>query len=116
MRQLTLQFDGFAQVQQPIDATAARQRRMQAHQVPALKKNGYQQLVTVVRSLRTTSTGLPYNLSGAFGKTFRSLRSNAIAWCKEHQEQLEVYVGGPAIAASCFILYLLAAVLQGGAE
>ena len=114
MQQLTLQFDGFAQVQRPIDAPAAKQR-MKTHQVPAMTKNGYQQLVTVVRSLRTTSTGLPYNLSGAFGETFRSLRSDAIAWCKEHQEQLEVYVGGPAIAVSCLILYLLAAVLQGGA-
>jgi len=89
MRQLTLQFDGFAQVQQPIDATAAKQRK-------SVTKAWYEVYQALVMALPQC------------GNQVRT-------WCKEHQEELEVYVGGPAIAASCFILYLLAAVLQGGA-
>lgn len=89
MQQLTLQFEGFAQVQQPIDAPAAKQRK-------SVTKTWYEVYQALVMALPQC------------GNQVKS-------WCKEHQEELEVYVGGPAIAASCFILYLLAAVLQGGA-
>lgn len=89
MQQLTFQFDGFAQVQRPIDAS------------PAKRRNEYQALVQIVQSLCTASTAAWYQ---------------AKTWCLRNKEQLEVYVGGPAIAVSCFLFYLLAAVLQGGAE
>jgi len=45
----------------------------------------------------------------------KSLKQRATAWCREHQEQLECYVGGPLIMAFCFALYYLASVLEGGA-
>lgn len=99
MQQLTFQFDGFAQVQQPIDASAAK-RRTKVQPVPELRAE-YQALVRRVQSLCTMSTAAWYQ---------------AKTWCLGNKEQLEVYVGGPAIAVSCFLFYLLAAVLQGGAE
>ena len=88
MQQLTLQFEGFAQVQQPIDAPAAKQRKSTTawYQV-------YQTLVAAIPQ---------------HGSELR-------AWCRAHREQLETYVGGSAIAVIGIILYVLAAVLQGGA-
>lgn len=100
MQQLTFQFDGFAQVQQPIDASAAKQRTVKVQQVPELQAV-YQSLVRRVQSIGTVSTAAWYQ---------------AKTWCLGNKEQLEVYVGGPAIAVSCFLFYLLAAVLQGGAQ
>lgn len=41
--------------------------------------------------------------------------NNVKAWGREHQEQLECYVGGPLVMAFCFALYYLASVLEGGA-
>jgi hypothetical protein len=89
MQQLTLQFDGLAQVLQPVDATAAKQRKGTTawYQV-------YQTLVAAI----------PQH------------GSEVKAWCRAHREQLETYVGGSAIAVFGIILYILAAVLQGGAQ
>lgn len=89
MQQLTLQFDGLAQVLQPVDATAAKQRKSTTawYQV-------YQTLVAAI----------PQH------------GSEVKAWCRAHREQLETYVGGSAIAVFGVMLYVLAAVLQGGAQ
>ena len=90
MQQLTLQFDGFAQVQQPVDAAAAKQRTS----VRKAFSEAYQALVMALLQC---------------GNQVRT-------WCKEHQEELEVYVGGTVLTFTCFALMILAAVLQGGAQ
>lgn len=44
-----------------------------------------------------------------------SRRQQVVAWCREHREQLECYVGGPLIMAFLAVMYYLASVLEGGA-
>ena len=62
MQQLTLQFEGFAQVQQPVDAAAAKQRKS----VTKAWFEFYQALVVALPQC---------------GNQVRT-------WCKEHQEEL----------------------------
>jgi hypothetical protein len=90
MQQLTLQFDGLAQVLQPVDATAAKKRK-------SVTKAWYEVYQALVVALPQC------------GNQVRT-------WCRAHREQLETYVGGSAITVFCVILYILAAVLQGGAQ
>ena len=85
---MTLQFDGLAQVLQPVDATAAKQRK---------------------------STTTWYQVYQALVVALPQCGNQVRTWCRAHREQLETYVGGSAIAVFCIFLYILAAVLQGGA-
>ncbi len=48
------------------------------------------------------------------GAAVKNLKQCAAAWCRQHEEQLVCYVGGPLAMAFCFALYFLAAVLEGG--
>lgn len=89
MQQLTLQFDGLAKVLQPVDDTAAKQRKS---------------TTAWYRVYQTLVAAIPQH------------GSEVRAWCRAHREQLETYVGGSAIAVFCIFLYILAAVLQGGAQ
>ena len=90
MQQLTLQFEGFAQVQQPVDAAAAKQR--------------------------TSVTKAWYEVYQALVVALLQCGNLVRTWCKEHQEELEVYVGGTVLTFTCFALMIIAAVLQGGAQ
>jgi len=89
MQQLTLQFDGLAQVLQPVDATAAKKRK---------------------------STTAWYEVYQALVVALPQCGNQVRTWCRAHREQLETYVGGSVIAVFSIILYVLAAVLQGGAR
>ena len=87
MKQLTLQFEGYADSWQPVDVTATTQRKESV--VKAL----------VVRGLRTVSTKYANCKSVAVGLVANEKVATAIA--------------GTGVTAFCFALMYLAALLQG---
>lgn len=87
MKQLTLQFEGYADSWQPVDVTATTQRK--ESEVSAL----------IVRALRTVSTKYANCKSVAFGLVANEKVATAIA--------------GTGVTAFCFALMYLAALLQG---
>ena len=87
MKQLTLQFEGYADSWQPVDVTATTQRKESV--VKAL----------VVRALRTVSTKYA---------NFKSVAVGLVA-----NEKVATAIAGTGVTAFCFALMYLAALLQG---
>lgn len=93
MQQLTLQFEGFAPVGQPIDAKAPA-REVQV-------KNP--------RSIRGT------HASHTWDRLVPQVAQTVATYCRAHRDTLQDYLECAAVMAASVVVILMAAVLQGGA-